>query len=60
LNELLLIPLGLFIGFVATKYQNFTNRNKPKQRGYYGGEGYLSSFPDENTDHERPNRNDNA
>ena len=55
LNELLWIPVGLFIGFMVMKYQKFTKRKQPKQRGYYGGEGYLSSFPDENTDRQRQN-----
>lgn len=56
LKELLWIPIGLFVVFMAKKYQKFTNPNRPKQRGYYGGDqGYLSSFPDDNTDRQRQN-----
>ena len=58
-NQLLWIPIGLFVAFIVMKYKNFTNRNRPKQRGYYGGEGYLSGFPDEDTDHRRKNRDHN-
>jgi hypothetical protein len=55
LNELAWIPIGLFFAFAIMKYQKFSRRNQPKQRGYYGGEGHLSSFPDENTDRQRQN-----
>jgi len=60
LNEFLWIPVGLLIGFIVIKYQKFTKRKQPKQRGYYGGEGYLSSFPDENTDRQLKNRDRNS
>ena len=53
LKELIWIPVGLFVGFMAIKHQKFTKSNRHKQRGYYGGEGYLSSFPDDNTDRQR-------
>ena len=59
-NQLLWIPIGLFVAFVVMKYNNFTNRNRPKQRGYYGGEGYLSSFPDEHTERQRKNHDHNS
>lgn len=55
-NQLLWMPIGLFVAFIVMKYKNFTTRNRPKQRGYYGGEGYLSSFPDEDTDRQRKKR----
>lgn len=57
LKELLWIPVGLFIGFIVIKYQKFTKLNRHKRRGYHGGEGYLSNFPDDNTDRHRQNRN---
>lgn len=60
LNEILWIPAGLFFAFMVMKFLKFTSRRKTKQRGYYGGEGYLSSFPDENQDRQHQDRNHNS
>ena len=53
LGELIWVPLGLLVAFVVLKWQKNKGRKQSKQRGYYGGEGYLSSFPDERSDRQR-------
>ena len=60
LKELIWIPVGLIVGFMVIIHQKLTKPKRHRQRGYYGGEGYLSSFPDDNTDRPRLNLDHNS